>query len=371
MNRDSFSKILITLGFIIGIFYPKLFTIYLNARLDFQSLFLSIYQWHSHEMIYGFFGVIFLGIFYSPLFKKPKAPERTICLFFIFLFIIERLSLLAPFDNFYVPLLFGLNFWLFSLLFLTFNYSSMETSQKKLFWPYTALVFCKIIFLTCIFTQSLEWINKIQLISLEVIRLSVFFIIPILLRKENQIDGEEDKTQKLISYISVIPTFLVILSIVFDQEARLIALMYVLMISIHLIRAFGIIDLEKAFTLKNCVLFSAYDFALLGPFLYIISLFYPQATVGKSIIHSLTTGSIGILALCLFYFYYVNKSKKHNIWFGICYSLLVLGSLLRIFIPIFWPDRLLVSLHWSSGFWVSAFLVFVIRFFKVLYRKQS
>ncbi|MDH5581839.1 MAG: NnrS family protein, partial [Bdellovibrionales bacterium] len=327
MSKNSFSKVLITLGFIIGIFYPKFLTIFLNDRLDFKGLFFSIYQWHSHEMIYGFFGVIFFALFYSPLFEKPKPPERIIGLFFIFLFIIERFSMLAPFENFYVPLLFGLNFWLFSLLFLAFNYSSMQSDQKKIFWLYACLIICKVLFLSFVFVQAFSWINKIQLISLEIIRLSVFFIIPIIMRKENQIN-EEERPQKLITYISVIPSILVILSILLDQEENIIAMIYVLMISIHLIRAFGIIEFNKMLTFKNGVLLSAYDFALLGPVLYIISCFYPQVSEGRSIIHSLTTGSIGILSLSLFYIYYIKITRKHNIWFGACYTLIILGSLL-------------------------------------------
>ena len=370
MHKLAFSKILFYLGFLVAIFYPKAFTMILNQRIEYPGFFFEIYQWHSHEMIYGFFGIILLGIFYSPLFQKPKAPEKWISLFFIFLFILERVSLIFPIQNIYIPLLFGVNFWLFSLLFLGFNYSSMANLQKKVFWIYFLFIVSKFFFLSGIYFQNAIWIKKTQLISLELIRLSIFFLLPKIIRIENGYHGEEDRAQKFISNLSVIPSLLIILLFLFNQENPIIALVYSFMIIIHLIRAFGIIDFKEILTLKNCVLFSVYDFALLGPLFYILVLFWPNLDQGRPMIHSLTTGAVGVFALSLFYLFFIQRNNQKSKWFAVAYIFVVFGSLLRIFTPIFSPGILLGSLHWSSGFWVSGFLLILLRFFKELSRGQ-
>jgi uncharacterized protein involved in response to NO len=106
---------------------------------------------------------------------------------------------------------------------------------------------------------------------------------------------------------------------------------------------------------------------------FIIRLFnltLPDYELGRSALHAFFTGTVSIFALAIMSRAVLGHSSrpiKANLLLKLAFASTILGSILRIFIPLIWSRLFDFTLHISMGFWTLGFIFFFLNFFKYFF----
>ena len=100
-----------------------------------------------------------------------------------------------------------------------------------------------------------------------------------------------------------------------------------------------------------------------------LSLLHEPISYGQAHLHSLTAGAMGAFTLgimCRASLGHTGYPIKADKWILLIFLSVLLGAVIRVFVPLFFPDYYTESMHHASGWWTFAYMIYFIRFFKPL-----
>lgn len=119
----------------------------------------------------------------------------------------------------------------------------------------------------------------------------------------------------------------------------------------------------------------------IGYFLFAFGLLYaglaelfPDMDRGRASWHLLATGGISLIAINIMArasLGHTGREVKLSPSIAIMFACVLVGSLLRVFIPPLFPRMYYPSLHTSMGFWTLAFVIYIIKFTPMLLRPRA
>jgi uncharacterized protein involved in response to NO len=117
------------------------------------------------------------------------------------------------------------------------------------------------------------------------------------------------------------------------------------------------------------VLHIGVGFILLGLMQELIALYHPQMNFSQIPLHTLMVGGLGVVGLGIMTrvsLGYTGRNIEADKAISFAYLCVVLGALIRISIPFFWPEHYVTSLYFAVIIWTLGFLIFLVKFWTML-----
>lgn len=100
---------------------------------------------------------------------------------------------------------------------------------------------------------------------------------------------------------------------------------------------------------------------------------YPAFDVGRASMHLFVTGGVSLIAINVMVrasLGHTGREIKLTPDVAVMFACIVIGALMRTFVPVFSPRLYYPSLHISMGFWTLGFLIYFIRFLPVMFMER-
>lgn len=360
-----------------SIIYGKLMAMYFGGSYEFPGVFFDLMSWHSHEMIFGFALILITGfLLTASTHWSGNPPKGGIHLLILtLLWFIERIVYLSPIESFPVVLLVGIPFLPY-FAYLLYQQLKGNPKNTKILLPWVfAFFICKMVFILGeAYPESFSR-EKASLFALELIRLLIVVIsgrvLPFFIQK--RFTNFTLHIPKPVMVAPVIASLILLLAIPFWESEKLFSILYLIIGITNLVR-FAFFHPHKSFSEPMIsILFAGYFFLFLGPLLNFFKFFYPFLDNGQAPLHTFTTGAIGLFGLGIMVrasLGHTGRPIKADKWITIAFYSTIFGAASRVLIPLINIDYLVGSLHWSSGFWVSGFVIYLFKFSKMLFRPR-
>ena len=265
-----------------------------------------------------------------------------------------------------------------SLIFAYLLFQQLKGNPKntKILIPWVLAFFaCKMVFILGEEYPESFSSEKARWFALELIRLLIVVIsgrvLPFFIQK--RFSSAPLKIPKPIMMAPIVSSLMLLISIPFFESEKLFCILYFLIGITNLIR-FIYFKPQKSFSEPMIsILFAGYFFLFLGPFLESFKLIYPFLENGQAPLHTLSTGAIGLFGLGIMVrasLGHTGREVKADKWIKIAFYSTLFGAASRVLIPLWNIDYLADSLHWSGGFWVSGFVIYLFKFSKMLFKPR-
>jgi len=353
---------------------PTFWISYFTGNSDLQTWFSTNLVWHAHEMIFGFTSSLLAGFLLtaSAVWAKKKAYTGVKLFTLVGLWFLERIFYLT---QVHVGIAFGTSI-LFSLLFLFFMVQMLLGSEKnfKTVIPLLLLFFIYKFFLLIGDFTAQETLYKMGVHGglFTIILFIVIFsarLIPFFTRVRLNI---EVTVPKWIKFTSVISHFLLVFMVRGEVPNILLAIVLTLALTANLLT---LIYLKPSLVFKEpmlAILHSGLFWVNVGLLLYLLALFYPDLAYTQLPLHALASGALGAFAIGMM----IRVTRGHTTlpmkadkWDQAAFWCVNIGAAIRVFTPLILPNVYLESLHYSSGFWTLGFLIYLVKYTRVLFKK--
>jgi uncharacterized protein involved in response to NO len=335
---------------------------------------ISSFSWHGHEMVFGFTSALITGFLLTASAKWTgkktfSTPELVVS---ILIWITSRLVLLFQPSETLILVLGPLPF-----IYILYKMIFILKGQKNLI-PVTGVIS---IFLGSNYLHLHSSINSDQDLvdmSYKIASIAIFVLLYIFSGKLITFFTNNKFKNKLINLMPL--------------ENILVLLICVLTI---LFNIFSLSNLERIFSLICSILLLRRSYKLVhiesikDPMLLILNLghlFFPiyfllrflqyfneQAVVGRADLHSLFAGGLGLIALGMITRVSLGHTGRKivaNKWMIFAFASTFIGSILRVFHPIYLGDAINFWLHTSMGFWTLGFIIYLFNFTGLLFKPR-
>lgn len=340
----------------------------------FYNHFFSLFEWHAFEMLFGFCYTLMIGLLLTLGAqwnkREPISGMPLISLFFLWL--IDQIVLFQAKHSFLLILtmnILGLYFlyllnctlkghkekikflvliFLFSMCknLIIWDKIKLSIIHKNLFYDFTMII---------IYILNLQITTKIiPVLTTKVLKLEEDLTIPIWLKNSSQF------------FLILLPLSLFL----DDKHSKL--LIFVLA---------GILQIFKLYywnffnALKNTITsMLQIGFLMINTGLIIKGISYHSEYLSytKASLHLILMGGISIISLNIMVILTLisaNKEIKTGKRIKLIYFFILAGILIRFIVPIFYPEHFIKSLHHSMGHWTMAFLIYLIGFSHLCFKK--
>jgi len=398
LNLDTEKKIppnfsLFNLGFrpfflgtgLFAIFSMIAWFLLLQGQLHLQIDRLSLIDWHGHEMIFGFTMAIATGFLLTAVknWTNIDTPSGRPLLILFTLWLGARIGWFLPslfpeftFSILLITALLDLSYNLyFAAAFARPIIIAKQWKQMGLLSKVVLMALLNMLFYLGLFgllEQGMTWgIYGGFFIILALILTMARRVIPFFIEKGVP-ESVSLKNPKWIDHSSLGLFLLLAISEMFFQNETITG---VLAVGLFLVGNMRLINWYTSGIWKNSMLWSLYlgmVFIQIGFLLFAISAFDPN--LQTLAIHSLAVGGMGLITLGMMTRVTlghtgrnVNQPPKfHSLLLG----LILLATLVRILLPLIWPESYSTWLILSQLLWVSAFILFVWSFAPMLIQKR-
>lgn len=356
---------------LIAILNPIAWVLSYQGYFHIQLANVSALFWHGHEMIFGFSGAMIAGFILtaSANWTSSEPYKGFSLLFLVMIWLAERLSYFFPLSQSVLLVVSNLFFPALTTMLLIKLFKFPK--QKYVFIPILLIITIGKILNSWgyIFdNESVEILGRE--ISIGVLRLIILLIAGRVL---------PFFTSKKIGLKIVVPPILNLLSI---GSVALLILPWEIIIGgwfLSILFAVAIISNisrqclwrpEKS--VKIPILFILHIgvlFINLSLILELISLYYPEIKFSQAPLHMLMAsglGTVGIGIMSRVSLGHTGRVIVADRWIQVAYVFIVLGGLLRVFVPVLVPQLYLSSLVVSASFWSGGFMIFLLRFWFIL-----
>lgn len=332
--------------------------------------------WHAHEMIFGFSGALIAGFILtaSANWTNSKPYQGRVLVLLTFAWLVERISYFLPFNIHVSALLMNL----FFPLLLIFLYAKLDNfpKQRNVFIPILLGITVSKLFHSFGYIYSIDYLEfSGKHIAIGLVRLIVLLIagrvIPFFTRKK--IDGISINLPSWITPLSLLPIFLLCLPWSSTMPKLPLVIVLILAITANITRQ---LMWKPHRTINVPILFILHIGIAcinIGLILELLAQFYPQINYTKAPMHMLMAGGLGIVSIGIMTrvtLGHTGRDIKADNYTIFLYAMIVLGSLVRGFVPLLLPKLYFMSLYVASILWGGGFLIFLIRYFHVLFRPR-
>jgi uncharacterized protein involved in response to NO len=328
--------------------------------------------WHGHEMIFGFSGALIAGFILtaSANWTSSKPYQGKALVVLSVLWAIERISYFLPQSSIVQFVLMNLFFP--TLLIMLFFKLRKFPKQKYVFIPILLGITIGKLLHSYGNIYSIDHLESSgKEVAIGLIRLIVLLIagrvIPFFSKKK--IEGIDINLPKWINPVSLIP--IVLLVVPWPETTPRFFLAMILLVAIfgNILRQFLWKPMK---TVKVPILFILHigiAFINLGLILEFLELFYTHLSFSKPALHLLLAGGLGVVGVGIMTrvtLGHTGRVIKADKWTVLAYILIIWGSLVRVIVPIFFPEFYFKSLHIAGGSWSLGFFIFLARYTKSL-----
>lgn len=376
--KEFMQKALFSIGFrpffLLGSFsaflFPLIWVAIYNGEFSWNHSRISAISWHAHEMLYGVVAALVAGFLLTATAnwtgKKPiQGPVLGLLCFF---WILERLSFYLP-DFLFISLNILFPFALYFLIART-----LWDNKKNIYIISAVLI---LFFLGKYFLLYGEIKGDSQILTigkyLSVGALRFLFIL-ILGRvlpffSSKRFPELTFNCPKVIQIGTLVSFFLIIIP---WEQLGFISTQLVLNIIALIFLGLRIPFYLPHLTYKEPMILIL-NFGLLWPFIglfFSILGFWHQSFVNNFLqLHAFMAGLVGTIGLgmmCRVSLGHSGREIKADSWILIIFIFVTLGTAVRVFAPFFGDDIYPQSLYFAASLWSLAFLIYFIRFFKIL-----
>ncbi|MCB1156634.1 MAG: NnrS family protein [Leptospiraceae bacterium] len=353
---------------------PALWVSFYTGKTAFPGGIFSPMDWHGFEMYSGFASALVAGFLLTASANWSGSPAVSgYPLFFLSLFwLLERIIFLIPHLPYPVYVISSLPFPLLFLVILTIQLKT-NTKNRNIFLPWLILFFfAKFLYIySGIYKDAfrLLFAKELFVSSLRIIIVVITGrIIPFFMEKRI---GFRPKVPLLLEYGSIISVSFLIFANITVLPAFTEAILYLFAVLMNSIRFFYWRPLK---TIKVPILLILH-IGYLWLILHLLLSFYGKAfqNPGPVTLHFFSTGALGTFAIGMMTRVALGHSGRiihADKWILFMYACVQIGAILRTIIPLFFNEIYFKSLHYSSGFWTLAFMIYLIRFTPILYKKR-
>ncbi|MDD0851638.1 NnrS family protein [Halobacteriovorax sp. GB3] len=360
------------LAALIAFINPNLWVVSYLGRLNLPLSLVDPLFWHAHEMLFGFTGALIAGFILtaSANWTNSKPYQGWPLLILILFWLIERGSyflissthLQFVFGNIFFPLL------MIMLLVKLWNFKKQRNVFVTILF---GLTISKTLHSYGYFYAKGEVEIMGREMAIALIRLIVLLIAGRILPffSSKKIDEIKIQVPKWINAISL--ASLVTLVLPFSKGIEIT--LYLIAFLSNMTRQ---LYWKPHLTWRFPILFILH----IGIFLIniellleVISFFNEQVHFTQASLHLLMSGGLGVIGVGIMSrvsLGHTGRVIRADLWTRLSYAFILIGSLIRVIVPIFYSDYFERSLHFASGFWTLGFLIFLIRYFLILVCKR-
>ena len=360
------------LAALIAIINPSIWVLSYLGRVSIPLAVVDPLFWHGHEMIFGFTGALIAGFILtaSANWTNSTPYQGKSLLLLVTCWLLERLSYFIFKSEHLQFLIMNLFFPVLSLMLLKKLWSFPK--QRNVFMPIVFGISVAKILHSWGYLYSVDYLEESgREIAIGLIRFIILLIagrvIPFFTRKK--IEGININLPNWINPLSLIPVALIVIP--WPEAVPRFVLGAILTLAL-------IANVSRQALWKPWVTFNV-------PILYVlhigialiniellmelIGLFSDQVYYTQSALHLLMAGGLGVVGIGIMTrvsLGYTGRIIRADLWTCLSYSAILMGSLIRVFVPIFFPDIYIRSLQFASGLWTLGFGIFIIKYFKIL-----
>jgi uncharacterized protein involved in response to NO len=323
-------------------------------------------------MIFGFSGALIAGFILTACANWTNSePYQGLPLIILSVFWgLERVSYFLPLN---VHLQFVLMNLFFPMLFIMLFIKLRKfPKQRNVFIPIILTITVAKLLHSMGNIYSIDYLESSgKEISIGIIRLIVLLIagrvIPFFSRKK--IEGIDIKIPNWLNPFALIPIVLLAFPWPESTPKILLASLYLIAITGNVTRQFLWKPLK---TIKVPILFILHigiAFINISLFLEYLGLFYSQINFTQAPLHLLLAGGLGTIGIGIMTrvsLGHTGRDIKADQWTKLIYLLIVVGSLIRVFVPVLFPAYYFNTLHVASILWSSGFLIFLLKYTNIL-----
>lgn len=360
------------LAALIAIINPSIWILSYLGRMSIPLAVVDPLFWHGHEMIFGFTGALIAGFILtaSANWTNSTPYQGNSLLLLITVWLVERLSYFI-FNGEHLQIL-AMNLFFPILTLMLFKKLRNFPKQRNIFIPIILGITVAKILHSWGYLYSVDYLEDSgREIAIGLIRFIILLIagrvIPFFTSKK--IEGIDINLPNWINPLSLIPVALI--AIPWPEAVPRFVLGAIL--TLALIANVSRQALWKPWvTFKVPILYVLHiGIALINIELLmeLIGLFNDQVHYTQAALHLLMAGGLGVVGIGIMTrvsLGHTGRIIRADFWTCLSYSAIVVGSLIRVFVPIFFPDIYIKSLHFASGFWTLGFGIFIIKYFKTL-----
>ena len=350
-------------------------SIYFNY-LSFKGNIFTAASWHAHEMVFGFVLSLIAGFLLtasSHWTNKPAFSGRPLVLLSAF-WIIERVAVCIPMNRPLAVIL--MQPFILYFIYLAWQMLKDNPKNRNIFMTILSLFFI---------TKSLmiygHLDNAIELAILArdfAIILSLILIVIIAGRLFPFFTKSRIKDAN-INVPSIINTLSIASCIALLAPKQFISAEFFTLINIV---GFIFNSLRLAFwkpwrATSQPLLMCLHLGYLWIPIYFLMnaSLFwFPEVNFSLAPLHAYATGALSAIALAMLYRVGLGHTGRDLILSKLGYAAFLslhLGALIRVIVPVFWPQHYMESLHHASGWWTLAFIFYLWEFIPYFWKKRS
>lgn len=350
--------------------FPLMWVAIFNTDMEWNNDLVSAMTWHAHEMLYGVVGALVAGFLLTATAnwsgKKPVQGSALIllCSFWF----LERLSFYLP-SFLFIPLQF-----LFPLTLIFFIVRTLWGNQRNI---YVISMVLTLFFLGKFFLLYGELYNQGEILAigkyLSVGALRFLFIL-ILSRilpffSSKRFPELSFDCPKFIQIAHILSFFFIIIP---WEEMGYPMLQLILNILALFFLVFKIPYYRPHLTYKEpmiLVLSAGLLWPLLGLLFSILGYWHDQFRNNFLNLHAFAAGAVGTIGLgmmCRVSLGHSGRNIRADGWILLIFLLATFGAALRVFTPFLGFEIYQKTLYSSAASWSLAFLLYFIRFFKIL-----
>lgn len=359
---------------LIAIIVPMYFVCVLINDYSYAGELLDIFSWHGHEMIFGFSSALLTGFLLTA--SANWTGKKVISQYE--LIILSLLWLIARGVLFYQPNTLSLLI-LAPLPFVVLLFKMLITLRgNRNCLPIVSILallsFSQISHLYGALMQESAWVSfSYKFAGLSLFTLLFIFsgrLIPFF--TNNKLGAPVlslNNRVEIITYLSCLFSFIFYLSDFSMGEKIFSFLSFLLMIH----RSLKLVNIKMFKEIMLSILVMAHSLLTLFFGMRLFNLFFESLEVGKSSYHILFAGALACFALAIMTRASLGHSGRKiegSLLIRLSFYSLILGIVLRVFVPLFWGDVFTRFLHVSMGFWTLSFIFFVIKFLPIFIKKR-
>ena len=360
------------LAALIAVINPIFWILNYLGYLSFSLNHVSPLFWHGHEMLFGFTGALIAGFILtaSANWTNSTPYQGKSLLFLIFLWVLERVSYFIDSSNEIQFILMNLFFPTLFLMLLRKLWNFPK--QRNVFIPIMLGIVFANIFHSWGYLNSIDCLkNSGQIMAIGLIRFIILLIagrvIPFFTRKK--IERVEINTPVWLNLLSLFPVALLAIPWPDSTPNLILIIILILAVTANITRQ---ILWKPQVTRKVPILYILHmGVGLINAELImeLISIFDNRVHFTQAALHLLMTGGLGVVAIGIMTrvsLGHTGRVIQANFWTQLAYLLIILGSIIRVFIPILASHLYTYSLFIAITFWGGGFLIFIINYFKIL-----
>jgi uncharacterized protein involved in response to NO len=328
--------------------------------------------WHGHEMIFGFTGALIAGFILtaSSNWTGTLPYKGSFLIGLTVLWLVERISYFIPLPNTVHFILMNMFFPILTIMLGVQLWKFPK--QRNVFIPIlVGLTVGKLLHSGgYLFSQQALELSAKDM-SLALIRLLVLLlagrVIPFFTTKK--IKGLEVNVPAWLNRLALTPLILLALPWPGSTPVLLISLLLAWALASNLLR-FCLWKPHK--TIKVPILFILNIGAiiiLLSMLQELIGLFNDRVFITKATLHLLMAGGLGIISIGIMTRVSLGHTGRTIVadkWIQLSYISIIIGALIRSWVPIFYFEQYATSLYPAVLLWTLGFAIFLIRFVVIL-----